>query len=48
MNGESIHVARNEKGEVKITTNSGEAKIIIGNIKIPKIGVVHVVDKVFL
>ena len=47
MNGESIHVARNEKGKVRITTNSGEAKIKIGNIK-SKIGIVHVVDKVFL
>merc|ERR1719273_635435 len=47
MNGESIYVARNENGKVRIITNAGEAKIKIANIK-TKLGIVHVVDKVFL
>ena len=47
MNGESIYVARNENGKVRIITNSGEARIKIGNIK-TRLGIVHVVDKVFL
>jgi len=47
MNGESIYVARNENGKARIITDSGEAKIKIANIK-TKLGIVHVVDKVFL